>query len=56
MANLVGDSNDPSVAAVFGVHTAGAGAVIGQSNDGGGVIGISEAGKVSGESVSRQQV
>ena len=56
MANLVGDSNDPNVAAVSGVHTAGAGAVIGQSNDGRGVIGISEAGKVSGESVSRQQV
>jgi hypothetical protein len=47
------ESNDPNVAAVFGEHTAGAGAVIGQSNNGRGVIGISEAGQgVWGVSVS----
>ena len=34
MTNLVGDSNDPNVAAVRGDHTAGAAAVIGQSNEG----------------------
>jgi hypothetical protein len=45
MTNLVGDSNDPNVAAVFGIHTAGAGAVIGQSDHGRGVIGISDGGQ-----------
>jgi hypothetical protein len=53
MANLHGDSNDPNVAAVFGVHTAGQAAVIGQSNGGRGVLGISEVGQgVWGESDS----
>ncbi len=53
MANLVGNSNDPNVAAVFGEHTAGQAAVIGQSNNGRGVLGISEAGQgVWGHSVS----
>ncbi len=45
MANLVGTSNDPNVAAVFGEHTAGQAAVIGQSNNGRGVLGVSEAGQ-----------
>jgi hypothetical protein len=53
MANLVGTSNDPNVAAVFGEHTADQAAVIGQSNNGRGVLGISEAGQgVWGNSVS----
>jgi hypothetical protein len=53
MPNLVGDSNNPNVAAVFGEHTAGAAAVIGQSNNGRGVLGISETGQgVWGASVS----
>ena len=51
--NLVGNSNDPNVAAVFGEHTAGQAAVIGQSNNGRGVLGISRAGQgVWGHSVS----
>lgn len=45
MTNIVGDSNDPNVAAVFGEHTAGAGAVIGRSLNGRGVIGHSEIGQ-----------
>jgi hypothetical protein len=53
MENLVGRSNDPGVAAVFGEHAAGQAAVIGQSNNGRGVLGISEAGQgVWGHSVS----
>ena len=44
-SNLVGTSNDPNVAAVFGEHTAGQAAVIGQSNGGRGVLGVSEAGQ-----------
>lgn len=53
MANLVGTSNDPGVAAVFGEHTAGAAALIGQSNTGRGVLGISESGQgVFGVSVA----
>ena len=53
MANLVGSSNDPNVAAVFGEHTAGQAAVIGQSNNGRGVLGISESGQgIWGHSVS----
>ncbi len=53
MANLVGDSNNPNVAAVSGIHTAGAAAIIGQSNDGRGVLGVSESGQgIWGASVS----
>ena len=53
MANLVGSSNDPNVAAVFGEHTAGQAAVIGQSHNGRGVLGISESGQgIWGHSVS----
>src|SRR5260370_26838859 len=53
MAKLRGDSNDPNVDAVFGEHTAGAAAIIGQSNNGRGMLGISEAGQgVWGASVS----
>lgn len=53
MANLVGSSNDPNVAAVFGEHTAGQAAVIGQSANGRGLLGVSEAGQgVWGHSVS----
>jgi hypothetical protein len=53
MANLVGKSNDPNIAAVFGEHMAGQAAIIGQSLDGRGVLGISEAGQgLWGHSVS----
>jgi len=34
MENLVGRSNDPGIAAVFGEHTAGQASVIGHSNNG----------------------
>jgi hypothetical protein len=47
MANIVGDSSDPNVAAVNGTHTNGAGgsaAIIGQS-EGRGILGISGAGQ-----------
>ena len=37
MANLIGNSDDPGVAAVFGEHTAARVAVVGQSNGGRGV-------------------
>jgi hypothetical protein len=53
MTNLIGDSNDPGVAAVFGEHTAGQAAIIGQSMAGRGVLGISDVGQgVWGHSVS----
>jgi hypothetical protein len=42
---LVGESNDPGVAGVQGIHTAGQAAVIGESADGRGVLGISERGQ-----------
>jgi hypothetical protein len=46
-------SNDPGVAALTGEHTAGQAAIIGQSNEGRGVLGVSETGQgVWGHSVS----
>jgi hypothetical protein len=45
MPPLVGHSQDPNVAAVSGEHTTGAAAVIGQSNNGRGILGISATGQ-----------
>ena len=42
---LVGESNDPGVAGVQGIHTAGQAAVGGKSDDGRGVLGVSERGQ-----------
>ncbi len=45
MGNLVCNSSDSDVAALFGEHTNAGGAVIGQSNRGRGILGISDVGQ-----------